>query len=351
MPTIANPFVQGKAVDLTSSINIIPNRWGLIQQLGLFREEPKAQKTVQMLRRREGDAILIDRNWDERNSNLVGGAKEYLTLPIPHFPVDDAITPNDVDGVIDFESFMTGGNGLLTVDQVRAEKMDRIRRAHSLTLEYARAQLIRDGSVYAPNNTVAINYYTEFGITRENVNVDLDSTTTNPKAQVEAVIAKLQDNLKNGEVVSDFIALCSPTFFSALTSNQFVYESYQYFSQTQGAGVLNQRLGSGQFDARYRVFEYGGVLFVEVRGSVGGTPYVEEDKAYVFPRGVSDMFRTFYAPANRFSTVNKVAQMSYYFEYLNRKDDIIEIMTETNFLNAVTRPELIITLTNAEVSE
>lgn len=340
---IANPFALGKVADLSGSINIIPNQWGLINQLGLFRNESKTQKTVLVPRKTETIAVLTDRNWDERNNAIKGGSRDVLPVVIPHFPVDDAITPNDVDGQIDWDSLMAGGNSTLSVEKVRMEKMERLRNAHSLTLEVARAQLLRDGSVYAPNGTVVTNFYTEFGLTRQVEFLNLASTTVSPLTAVKAAYGEVQDQIQNGQIVNNVVALCSPEFFTALITNAFVVESYQYFQQNQGAGILNQRLSSGGFDARYEVFTYGGITFVECRGGVAGTPYIEAGKAYVFPMG-TDSFRTYFAPANRFASINKSALESYYFEYKNEKDDIIEIMSETNFVNALLRPQTVITL-------
>lgn len=343
---IANPFQLGKVVDLSSSINIIPNHWGLINQLGLFKNEPKSQKTVLVPRTTETTTVLTDRNWDGRNNTIKGGDRDVLPLVIPHFPVDDAITPNDVDGQVDWDSLLAGGNNVLSVDRVRAEKMKRIRNAHALTLEVARMQMLKDGSVYAPNGTVTTNFYTEFGLIRQTEFLNLASTTVNPLSAVKAAYGGIQDGIKNGQIVSNIVALCSPEFFTSLITNPFVVESYQYFQQNQGAGILNQRLSSGGFDARYEVFTYGGITFIECRGVVNGTPYVEADKAYAFPMG-TDSFRTYFAPANRFASINKTAMESYYFEYKNEKDDIIEIMTETNFANALLRPQTVVTLSSA----
>lgn len=347
MAVIANPLDLGRAVDLSEEINIVPNTWGLFQTLGVFTNEPKSQKTVLIPRTTEIEAIAVDRNWDERNSAVRGPDRDVLALPIPHFPVDDAILPNDVDGMIDFESLLQGGNTLDTIPQVMARKMEHIRKVHALTLEFARAQVIRDGSVYAPRGTVNVNYYTEFGLTREVVPFGLASTTVDPLGAANAAIAAMQDGLMSGEVVNNMIALASPEFFNALITNPFVVESYRYFNQAQGTAILNQRLGTGLgLDGRYRVFEYGGITFIEVRGSIGGQPYVTAGEAYLLPQG-TDIFRTYYAPANRLSTINTIAQETYLFQYVNGKDDIIELMSESNFLNAMLRPQAVITLTAA----
>ena len=86
-------------------------------------------------------------------------------LKIPHFPLDDAITPNDIDGIVRAGSLAEFAE-LETVASVRADKMIDIREAHGLTLEAARMQLITQGTAYAPRATVATNFYTEFGVTR-----------------------------------------------------------------------------------------------------------------------------------------------------------------------------------------
>lgn len=346
MPITNDPRAYGKAVNLSDSINIIPNNWGLIQKLGLFEHKFSSQKTILIPRTTEGENILEDRNWDERNPSLAGAQRDYLPLQIPHYPVDDAITPNDVDGNIDWNAVIRGSLTLETVEQKRAEKMERIRRAHSLTLEFARMQVLKDGTAYSPRGTVAINFYTEYGISRTVESVDLASTTVAPNAALESAIASLQDALMTGDVATDFIALCSPSFYNALVNNPFVVERYMYIQNSQQQPLLVGRQTAGSpLDARYRTFDYAGITFIEVRGGVRGVPYIEDGDAYMFPRGTSS-FETWFAPANRFSTINKPALESYFFEYINEKDDIIELMTETNFLNVLKRPDLVITLRN-----
>lgn len=346
MPMTTHPTQFGKVVDLSSDINLIPNNWGLINRLGLFEHKYGRSKTVMIPRTTEGQHLLDDRNWDERNPSIAGAARDYLTLPIPHYPVDDAITPNDIDSNLDWASIIKGGMQLETIATKRVEKMARIRGAHSLTLEMARMQAIKDGTVFSPRGTVNVNYYTEYGVVREVVSVDLDSTVLPPNDALQNASGYLQDQVQTGEIATDFVALCSPSFFSALTNNPFVTERYFYVQNAQQQPLLVGDLSAGgALDARYRSFDFAGITFIEVRGGVAGIPYIEDGDAYMFPRGTSS-FETWFAPANRLSTVNKTAADSYWFEYINEKDDLIEIMTETNFLNILKRPDLVITLRN-----
>lgn len=344
-----DPRQYGKAIERTEEINLIPNNWGLLQQLRLFTNKYSSQKTILIPRTTENESILEDRNWDERNPSLSGAQRDYLPLQIPHYPVDDAILPNDVDGNITWDSVRDGGLQLETINEKRVEKMERIRRAHALTLEFARMQVLKNGTVYSPRNTVTINYYSQYGISRYVESVDLASTTVAPNEAIESAIGHLQDSLMTGDVATGFVALCSPEFYGALISNPFIQERYFHIQNSQQAPLLVDRLTAGSpLDARYRTFDFAGVTFIEVRGAVAGTPYITAGDAYMFPRGTAG-FETWFAPANRLSTINTRAQESYLFEYVNRKDDIIELMSETNFLNVLKRPDQVITLRNEEV--
>lgn len=342
---IGDIFRPGKLVDVTPAVSVIQNRWGLINALGLFNEEMKSQKIIQINRTFDGASLLEDRNWDERKPVLQGVERDYTLVKVPHFPVQDMVTPQDVDGNVDIDALFRGEIAVpLTVAKVMADKMERMRRAAALTLEFARMRLLKDGSVFAPNGTVSMNYYTEFGLTRQRIPLDLASSTSSPLSKIGDVYAQVQDSVESGSVVTDIIALCSPEFFNALISNPFVVESYQYFAQAQGTDILNQRLGTrAPLDRRYRAFDYGGVTWIEVRGGVGGEFYIEPGMAYIFPRG-TDSFRTMFAPANKFASINREAQQVYAFTTVGEKDDKIELELETNFVNALVRPQIVITL-------
>tara|TARA_R110000744_G_C19371770_1_gene563151 strand:+ start:25671 stop:26741 length:1071 start_codon:yes stop_codon:yes gene_type:complete len=351
MPLSYNKDNFNKVVDRSTTLNVIPNQWGLIQDLGLFRDEYKTQKQILIPRYIEDDHVVTDRNWDERNNTIAGEQRDELSVKVPHFPLDDAITPNDIDGTVSFLD-MRDGIELETVATTRARKMQRMARAHALTKEIARAQAITTGTVYAPNKTLktsygdTINWYTEFGITRTEVVMDLADETINPKVGIEEVLAGIQDGYLSGSVVNGFVALCSPEFFNALTSHPYFIDSVKYFQQPQSLAMLTGRLDATGLDARYRSVTFAGMTFVEYRGSytVNGvtTSYIPAGDAYAFPVGMDDMFVTYYAPANRFNSINRTALPAYWYEYLNEKDDLIEVMSEQNFMNALLRPQAVV---------
>jgi hypothetical protein len=324
-------------VDYTEELLLVPNTWGLINELGLFGEEGVSQHSVTVESSEGTLGLVTDKTRGERNSVNKSDTRSLRSFAIPHFPLDDGIKPEDVQGKRAYGS----ADLAETEAAVIARKLQRIRMNHSVTLEAARAFAITAGAIYAPNGTVAGNFYTDFGVTRKTIDFLLGSTTTDINAKSEEGIAHIQDNILSGEVVSNIIVLCSPAFFGKLINNASVKEAYKYYTSTQEP--LRNRLGSGV----YRRFIHGGVEYVEYRGSYNGAALIPAGEAYMLPVGTSDMFKTYFSPANKFSHVNTIGEQAYVFTYRDPKDSEILIQSEANFLNLIRRPQAVIQLTTS----
>jgi len=330
---IARSFTNGfQLTDLTPDLMLIPNTWGLINELGIFSPESISQNTVTIESTTGTLGLITDRVRGDRNNVNRDENRVLRSLPIPHFPLDDAIKPNDIQGVRAYGTSEVAE----TEANVIARKLERIRRNHAVTLEFARAQAITQGTVYAPNGTVAGNYYTEFGVTRKEITWSLDTATTNLLAKSEEGIAHIQDNIMSGEAVSNIIVLCSPEFFSKLIDHASVKEAYKYYSSTQEP--LRQRLGTGI----YRRFIHGSVEYIEMRGSYNGQRLIPAGEAYMLPQGTSDTFKTYFGPANKFSMVNTLGEQAYVWVQRDQNDSEITIQSESNFLNLIRRPQCVV---------
>lgn len=321
-------------VDYTEELLLVPNKWGLINELGIFRNESVAQHSVTVESSSGTLGIVTDQVRGARNTMNSDDTRELRSFAIPHFPLDDYVTPQDVQGKRAYGS----ADAAETEAAVIARKLERIRMNHAVTLEAARAYALTTGSVYAPNGTVVGNFYTDFGVTRKEVDFVLGTTTTDLTAKAEEAIAHVQDNILSGEVVSEMIVLCSPTFFAKLIAHASVKEAYKYYTSTQEP--LRNRLGSGL----YRRFVHGGLTYIEYRGSYNGSALIPAGDAYVIPQGTSDMFITYFSPANKFDFVNTLGEEAYAFTYRDARGEKIEIQTETNFLNMIRRPAALVRL-------
>lgn len=329
---LANPF---KVSDWTEELLVVPNMYGMIQQMGLFDVEGVATHTVSFEEINQSLGLIGDRPRGERNNVSKDYTRKIRSYAIPHFPLDDAISPRDIQGKAAY-----GGSGAgipEVLDQVRARKLERIRRSHAQTLEVARVKTLTTGAIYAPNGTVAGNFYTDFGVTRKEVDFVLGTGTTEVVLKNEEVIAHIQDNLFTGDIVTNVVGICSPQFFSKYVTQGGVKAAYSQYESSQEP--LRNRLGTGI----NRTFTHGGVTLVEYRGfAPDGTQFIPAGDAYFIPLGTADVFKTYFGPAERFDTVNTIGVEAYMFEFMNQTNTEIQLQSETNFINMIRRPQVVV---------
>lgn len=330
--------------DFTDQLVNIPNSWGLLQQLGIFSTDSVTSKVLQFDETANTLSLIKDQQRGQRKQVNREDYSKLHTVGVPHFPLDDVIRPQDI-----VDKRKAGGDDVLALTDVRVDKYGRIRRNWAATSEYARMQAIM-GNVYNPNGTNDVqSWYTEMGVTQEVVGFDLSTATTDILAKGEEALAFSQDNILSGEMVSSFIAICSPEFFSKLIAHPAVKDAYANYRSEQEP--LRTRLNSG-LGAQYREFSFGGIRYIEYRGSFADDTGAEQrlvpvDEAYLLPMGTSDTFVTYYAPSDRFEYINTAGQEQYLFEFPDTKGYLIEIESESNFLNMVRRPKAVVKLTSA----
>ena len=339
---IVRSFANGfELQDWTQEVNVIPNTWGTIGQLGIFDVEPVAEHTVVFEEIIKNGALIVDRVRGDRGSVGKDAVRKLHSFAVPHFPYDDYISPSDLQGKRAYGS----PSDAETLENVRTRKMEIARRNHAMTLEAARAQAIVAGTVYAPSGTVSQNWFTEFGKTQTSVDFVLGTSTTEVMGKIETALAAIQDNAGSSTSMTGVVALCSPTWFAKLIAHATTKTAYSSYSSMQEP--LRQRLAAGgSATVLRREFYHGGVLFIEMRDAYNGTQLITAGKAYMLPQG-TDAFKTYFSPANRFGLTNTLGEEVYMFEYPEPRGTKIELETESNFVNALLRPELVIELTSS----
>lgn len=320
--------------DYTPELLLIPNQWGLVNELGLFTSDSVSQHSVTVESTTGTLGIVGDRVRGERNNVSKDDGRTLYSYAIPHFPLDDAITPQDLQGKRAYGS----PDMAETEAAVMARKLERIRKSHAATLEVARCYALTNGAIYAPNATVSGNYYTDFSITRKEIDFVLGTAGTEVNEKIEEGIAHIQDNILTGEVVTEMIAICSPTFFGKLIKHANIKDAYRYYSSTQEP--LRNRVGTGL----YRRFVHGGVTFIEYRGSYNSTALIPSGDAYLVPRGAGDTFVSYFSPANKMSHVNTLGEEAYAFTYRDPRDEGIVVQTESNHIHLLRRPNAVVRL-------
>ena len=321
-----------KVTDLTEELVSIPNEYGLINQLGIFDVEPVSQHTVTFEASDRVIGLIGDKVRGERNNVSKDGKRVMRSYAIPHFPLDDYITPQDVQGQRAY-----GEEGAERLASVQARKLTTIRKSHAATLETARAKMITSGDIYAPNGTVVGNVYTDFGVTRKQVAMDLTNAAADILGKQREIVDHIQDNIMSGETPSEIIALCSPSYFDAYIAQAGVKEAYKFYTSTQ------EPLRNGNWSQ----FRHGDITLIRYNGkfkdaSGVSQALIPDDDAYYLPLGTADSFKTYFSPANKFDLANTLGEQAYIFEYADGKGSKIEIESESNLINILRRPAIVV---------
>ncbi len=280
-------------------------------------------------------ALIVDRVRGEKN--LVGKDpnRKLHTFAVPHFPLDDHISPKDLVAKSAYDNF----NAVEQLEAVTSRKVAQMRMNHDWTLNKARAQALFSGTAYAPNGTVTQDWYTEFNVSRVSVDFVLGTSTTEVLAQIELVIQAVQAGMGGNGVFTGIIIPCATGFFNKLIIHPSVKTAYTY-DQNLKAGMdpLRGRLAANGTPMQMgREFYFGGVTFREIRDVYNGTSIVTANEGIAVPQG-SDYFRTYFAPAERFGLVNTAGEQVYMFQQENPNRTMIDMESESNHISALLRP-------------
>jgi Phage major capsid protein E len=86
------------ATDLANQINVILNRYGLMQELDLFPTEGSISTIVEMRYENKTPRVLPARERDASSTLMLSETSKTIFMEIPHFPAQDLITPKDLRG-------------------------------------------------------------------------------------------------------------------------------------------------------------------------------------------------------------------------------------------------------------
>lgn len=320
----SDAFSLTKLVAAINKIPYVPTRLG---NLGLFANEGVSTTSV-AIEMQGGTLTLVPtasrgapgpaKNLDRRN------VRNFNTV---HLPQRVAVMADEVQGLRAFGSETEEELAMRYLEK----KMAVARRDLDITHEWQRMGALK-GQVLDADLSVIYNYFTEFGVTQSTQNIALSVSTTKVLQAVIALKRAIEDKL-GGTMSSGFRVLCSAEFFDAFTSHAAVIEAYKYQQST----FLRTDNRDG--------FEFGGVIWEEYRGTVGGQRFIGANKAYAIPEGVPDLFKTLYAPAPYLETVNTEGVPFYAKRKTLDYDTGLEVQVQSNPLHMCTRPDAIVELT------
>jgi len=332
MPNLL-PGSQFRLAQDTRAINSIPNKYGRINEYGLFRGTGIPTTSVRIAKN-NGVLSIIPAAPRGANPYLnENETRDVRILPLLHYPIMDRIHGEDVQNVVDW----TTGTTMDTITDKVARSMMNIRNKHAITKEWSCMGALK-GLIINDDLTTLIDLYTEFGVTKKTVTIPLSVSTTDVRSFCMEIVRHIEDNLM-GDVSNDVECWCSSEFFDALIGHKVVKETYLNYVEGQ------ERVGG---DVR-KGFRYGGILFSEYRAVASdrsGTPrkFITANYGHAFPMGTSDTFEIFYGPPvlNSLNQANVNGQEMFALQTPDPKGRYVELDTEMNILPICRRPGVLV---------
>lgn len=346
MPNIVDIFNNRafSALELTNAINVMPNAYNRIEELGVFNNEPVAttQVAVQFM-----NGVLNLLPTRERLAPPTYGLPEkrnVRSFVIPHIPHEDFVFAAEVQNILAVSGGNLNPNALENVQDLVNRKLARMQAKHAITWEHMRAGAIK-GQLLDSDGSTIYNWFTEFGVTEQVINFNFtNATPISVQNVIRSLTRYLEDNLL-GETMTGVRVLCSPEWFDALIKHPSVTTAYQYFAAQQN--ILREDVRRG--------FNFMGVVFEEYRGTATQMnedktttvrKFIPANEARAFPEGTMDTFSAYWGPADFIESVNAMGQQL----YVKQATDLefqrwVKLHTQSNPLFVCKRPALLARLT------
>lgn len=322
--------------ETSDAINVIPNMWGRIGEIGLFTPKPLRNPKFQV-ESRNGVLQLVQSS--RRGTSAPGqdrSKRDMKNFSTFRFALESQITAEDIEGIRAFGSETE-------LKQVLGEVGDRqeeLRGSMDITLEYLRCGGLQ-GQVKDADGTVLVDLFSEFGITQKVVNFDIATPGSDFSAKCEEVTDHVRLSLK-GDVMTGVHALCSPGFWDGMMRKEDFREAYKYYESTVSPlreNVSNGFVHKGIFWEKY-------LAEAEVPQEDGTTvtqSFIPDGDARFFPVGGRTTFRQYNAPADYLETVNTPGQPFYSKVMPDPKANrFVDVEAQMNPLPMCLRPAVLV---------
>lgn len=305
-----------RAHEMTEAINMVPNQWGLIGELGVFTPRP-IQGVTFAVEQRNGVIQLITST--ERGTTLPGaklGKRKMLDLRTERFGLKSRMTAGDVDGLRAHGKT----SELMVVANEVAIRQTSLRGSLDITREYLRAGAVQ-GIIRDADGSELYDLFDKFEVQRKSVDFTLGSASVDINEKCRMVTRHIKTNLM-GDVSSRVLGLMHPDWTDKMMKNDDFKERYANFQNKNGGDPLRDDVSDG--------FEHGGIYWKEYLGegyvpqedgSTVKVEFVPEGEAMFFPLGTRQTFRDFNGSPDWLGSANIPGEPSYSRILPDRQED------------------------------
>lgn len=315
------------AVTMTTALEDYEFKPGLIGSLGLFESVPSATETVSVERRGNTLAIIAT---SERGAPIEEGKREGRTLRYfgtSRIAKGHTIRASEIQNIRAFGQESELETMVSYVGRYESKLIGDV----ELTWENMMLGAVF-GKVLDADGSTIVDWFAEWGISEPSeIDFALDTSTTDVEQKCRGVIRTMMKASQGAWTLGTrVVGLAGDSFFDKLTGHATVKQTYLNTSQAQ---TLNRAFGvatQSVFNAgSYAVFDYGGILFINYRGSDsftdGGTAGTKggmgivSTKCRFFPMNAPGVFQETFAPGESFEFANTVGRKLY--AYMIRDND------------------------------
>lgn len=312
---------------LTAAIAEQPYVPGRLGQLGLFNSTGITTTTVQI--EKKGNLLTLVPAAERNAPGLVVNQDKRSMIPFNaiHLPETGAVMADMVQNVRSFGS----ESEIQTVQNIVNDQLSKMRRNLDATIEFQRIGAVKGEIVDADGVTVLVDLFAQFGITQDEIDMEMD-TATSMRTKCFEILNAVEDAL-GAAMWSRVRVICGRSFFETFVEHDSVKGAYERYQD--GEMLRNDPRGG---------FEFAGITWEQYRGSVGGTAFVANGEAHVIVEGVPDLYITRFAPANYIETVNTLGLPYYAKQEVMKMGKGVDLEAQSNPISICTRPQVSIKL-------
>jgi hypothetical protein len=348
---------------LTDQIDVVPNLFGMINDLNLFPRQAVTSRIVELRYENHILRVLPAKERGAPATPAQARTGQTIFVEIPHFPEVDLITPQDVQDIL---IQVANTKRPTTVEEEVTKRLLDIKRTHDITLEWLRSGALQ-GIIQDGNSQTIYNLYQVFGINGGSpIQIDfaLGTTTggaygtgTDMIAKCQALYQAIATNLQ-GETMTGIEVICDPTFFNRFVEHPAVEKFYvNNMAAMEIARMMRQvqQQATGSPTPMYgREFPFQNIRFREYFGTapvkssptaaIAATPFYAANTGTAYPVGTLNMFKTYDAPANDLRFVNSPGLPVYVSPEFLKHGKGLELQSESNPLPICRRPAAVVQL-------
>lgn len=332
------------ARELTDAINIVPNKYGLVTQMGIFGPPIPLSTTYVALERQNWALNLLPAT--ERGgpgSKGSDGKRDKKIFEIPQVTHEDAVKAADVQNLRAF-----GSMAPMMLEDLVNRKLVTIAGKFYITHEWYRVNALQ-GKILDSDGSVMLNLFTEFDITQR---VAAFGGTVDIPARLRTVKRQIERDLK-GETMTGVLALASPEYMEMLFADEKILAAYnQALAAWNSFIALNPTLSDRRFS-----FTVQEITFVEYPatfsapnqdGTFTTRRAIPAGDCIFIPLGTQTTAQSYIAPGDFEEAVNMLAQLLYAKEAREKFGRGRDLLAQSNFLPIWNRPELLVRGTTSE---